>query len=94
MNALTITQMLALYTWFPLAALLMFLFLITRFYERFSGKRMYFRALLLPMILFAAATVRYISIDQFMGDVAADLFWISGGVLLTLHCAWIYRQMR
>ena len=51
-------QFLTLYSWFPLAALLLFLLLIARFYARFSGQRMYHWLYLVPMIGAGIVVVR------------------------------------
>lgn len=82
MNAVTPNQILTLYTWFPLAALLMFMLLIARFYEKFSGERTYYRLFTLPLVLYGLATVRYASINQVMGDPIADLLLGAGGAAL------------
>lgn len=86
-------QALILYTWFPLTVLLFFLLLIARFYQKFSGKRTYFRFFMLPMVLFGAAAVRYASIDQIQGDILGDLLSASAGVSLLVLSVTLYRQM-
>lgn len=82
-----------LYTWFPLTALLFFLLLIARFYEKFSGQKTFFRWFFLPVVLFGVAAARYASIDQIAGDTIADLVSAMGGVVLTLLCVNLYRLM-
>ena len=93
MVSLTLNQFLTLYTWFPLAGLLLLLLSIARFYEKFSGERTYFRGFTVPLILFGAASVRYASIDQLFGDAAADALLGAGGILLTVLSLNLYRLM-
>lgn len=97
MNTLSLNQFLMLYTWFPLAALLIFLLLIARFFERFSGVKTYFRLFLLPLIFFGAAAVRYAGTDHMAGDLAADaVMGVAGlvllGLSLRLYWVMIYRR--
>lgn len=82
-----------LYGWFALAALLMFLLLIARFYQRVSNEPTYYRFFGLPVVLFGVATVRYASINQIAGDSIADLLRLGAGVVLAIHCLYLYRLM-
>jgi hypothetical protein len=82
-----------LYGWFTLAALLMFLLLIARFYQRFSGERTYFQWFQIPILLFGAATVRYTSIDQIAGDGLGDVLLVVGGAALGFLCIHLYTAM-
>ena len=93
MSPLSLGQALLLYTWFPLAALLIFLLLIARFYQKFSHKRTLFRLYIVPMLLFGIGAVRYSSIDRFGGDLLGDGVVAAGGLLLLFLCAWLYWQM-
>lgn len=91
MNAVTPNQVLTLYAWFPLAALLMFMLLIARFYQRFSGERTYYRLYTVPLLLYGLAAVRYASLNQLNGDAAADLLLGAGGsalLALSLVLGW------
>jgi len=81
-SAVTPNQVLTLYAWFPLAALLMFMLLIARFYQRFSGERTYYRLYAVPLLLYGLAAVRYASLNQVTGDTAADLLLGAGGAVL------------
>ena len=92
-SSLSLNQLLALYSWFPLAALLTFMLLIARFYEKFSGKPMYFRGYFAPIILFGAAAVRYASKDIITNDPLADLALGLGGISLLVLCGVIYWRM-
>jgi hypothetical protein len=75
-------QILTLYSWFPFAGLIVFLLLIARFYQKFSGERTHFRWFVLPAVLFGAAVVRYSSINQVTGDWFGDLSMAVGGIIL------------
>jgi hypothetical protein len=79
--------------WFPLTTLLVFLLLIARFYERFSGKRTFYRFFLLPIILLGIFSVRYASVDKLTGDVLADIAFGLGGITLFALCFHLYRMM-
>jgi hypothetical protein len=93
LGAASVTQFLTLYVWFPLAVLLLFLLLIARFYQRFSGERTYYQVFLLPMLCFGAATARYASLGTIAGDPLADLMLAVGGASLTVLCLFLYWLM-
>lgn len=93
MGAVSISQFLTLYSWFPLAILLVFLLLIARFYERFASESTFFRLFVVPIVLFGTAAVRYSSIDQIGGDLLADLLLGAGGVVLVVLCLVLYWLM-
>lgn len=91
MNAVTPNQILTLYTWFPLATLLVFMLLIARFYQRFSGERTCYQLYLLPLVLYGLATVRYASVNELTGDPLGDVLAGAGGaalLALSLLLAW------
>jgi type II secretory pathway component PulF len=92
MMAESLSQFLTLYTWFPLAALLLFFLMIARFYEKFSNKRTFFRWFLAPILLFGIAYVRYASVER-ASDTLADLVAALAGLLLIGLCANLYRLM-
>lgn len=97
--SLSLQQFLVLYTWFPLAALLVFILLIARFYQKFSGERTYFEYYLVPLVCFGGWSVRYASADQIAGNALADTLLGVGGVfllVLTLRLYWlmIYRKKK
>jgi membrane-associated phospholipid phosphatase len=92
-GAVSVSHFVMLYGWFTLAALLMFLLLIARFYQRFSGESTYFQWFLMPILLFGAATVRYTSIDQIAGDGLGDILLVVGGAALGFLCVRLYTAM-
>ena len=82
-----------IYTWFPLAVLLLLLLLIARYYEKLSGKRTYFRWYVVPLVLFGVAMARYASAGLLAGDRLGDiLLALAGSVLLVLSVS-LYRLM-
>lgn len=92
MSSLSLQQLLSLYMWFPLAALLVFLLLIARFYERFSNKQTFFPYYLMVLVLFGGWSVRYASADAVAGNMLGDLLLGGGGLLLmllTLRLYWL-----
>lgn len=93
MVPLSISQFFALYTWFPLALILFILLLIARFYEKSSGERTYFRLLVIPMIAFGFASVRYAANDRITGDMLADAALLVAGVILSGMALLIYWHM-
>jgi hypothetical protein len=82
LNDVSLHQLLVLYTWFPFAALLLFLLLIARFYQRFSGERTYYWLYVLVMALFGAMAVRHAGAGIVIADVFTDLIACFAGVLL------------
>lgn len=93
MGAVSVSQFLTLYVWFPLAILLVFLLLIARFYQKFASEPTYFRLFGVPIVLFGVATVRYSSIDQIGGDPLADILAASAGIILLVLCLLLYWLM-
>jgi cytochrome b561 len=93
MTPVSLNQFLVLYTWFLLAALLLFMLLIARFYQNFSGDRSFSRFYLVPMILFGASSVRYTSLGKIARDPLADTMMAVGGVLLLMLVIRLYWLM-
>lgn len=93
MTPAELSQLLSLFTWFAIAALLFFLALIARFYEKFSGESTRFRWFAIPVALFGIATVRYASIDRAADDGITDLLVGIGAVILIGLTVLLYRQM-
>ncbi|MFW5708932.1 MAG: hypothetical protein ACOCX5_01805 [Chloroflexota bacterium] len=91
--SLSLNQFLVLYMWFALAALLLFIVLIARFYEKFSDERTYYRLYGVPLVLFGAGVVRYASVDYILGDAFADLMFGLAGVILFLLSVRLYWLM-
>ncbi len=85
MTALDLGQLLSLYTWFVLTALILIVMLIARFYQQFSGTTTHYRWFLLPIAGFAASVLRYNSVDRIAGDSLGDtLAGVSGTALIWL----------
>lgn len=93
MAAITVSQILTLYTWFPLALLLLFLLLIARHYQRSAGEPTRFQWFLVPLLLFGLAAVRYASIDHLSGDIFANVLLGAGGLILFGASLYLYRRM-
>jgi type II secretory pathway component PulF len=91
--SVAVSQLLLLYGWFALAALLLLIMLISRFYQRFSGENTRYRLFLIPIIGFGAAAVRYASIDRISGDPLADGLSALSGVCLFVLALQLHRQM-
>jgi hypothetical protein len=92
-TSLSINQFLYLYSWFPLAALIFIVLLIARFYQNFSGERTYFSLYVIPLVLFGASAVRYASLNQVAGDMLADLFSGTAGIVLLYLSVLLFRLM-
>lgn len=92
MRDVTLYQAAILFSWFPLSFTMVVMMLIGRFYARFSGKRTDWPMLLVPLILYALATVREARVGA-PGDALADvLFGMAGGVMLFIVIR-LYRWM-
>ncbi|UCC63132.1 MAG: hypothetical protein JSV36_20740 [Anaerolineae bacterium] len=89
-----ISNALTLYNWVVVAILLVFQFLIARFYEKKSRQRSYYTFFLVPALLFLLAAGRYAFwIGDLAGDVWGDsLLFVGGGILAALS-AWLFRLM-
>lgn len=93
MAAISVSQFLTLYAFFPLAVVLMFLLLIARYYQRFSSERTLFQWFVLPLVLFGAATMRYSSINAIAGDWLGDILLGLAGLVLVPLSIFLYRRM-
>lgn len=97
-----LSSILVLYYWIAAAILILFLFLIGRFYERRFGQRSYHQLMLLPLGFFLVAAVwdaflanRYTGnpLLDFVGALGPDLLWLLGGLILILLCYSLFRTM-
>ncbi len=93
MAAISISQFITLYAWFPLAFVLLFLLLIARFYQKFASERTFFEWFAVPILLFGAATMRCASIDQIAGDAAGDALLGLAGIFLLVLSLYLYHRM-
>ena len=93
MAAVSLSQFLTLYLWFPLAFVLVFLLLIARFYQRFANERTFFVWFALPILLFGVALMRYASIGQIAGDVVGDVLMGSAGIVLMGMSIFLYYRV-
>lgn len=82
MSDVSLHQFLVLYTWFPLAGLLLFLLLIARIYQKFSEVRTYYWLYVMVMVLFGIWAVRYAGAGIVLGDIASDIIALAAGCLL------------
>lgn len=97
-----LSSSLIVYSWIVAAFLVVFLFLIGRFYELRFGQRSYFQLFLIPVCLFVAAAIwdAFFVNDytgdpllDFLGTPGPDLFLFVGGVLLLILCYSLFRTM-
>lgn len=84
------------------AILVLFLFLIGRFYEIRFGQRSHFRLLLVPFSLFITAAIwdaffanRHTGnpLLDFVGALGPDLLFLIGGLVLAALCYSLLRTM-
>ncbi|MEP7290985.1 MAG: hypothetical protein ABI835_04335 [Chloroflexota bacterium] len=90
MTADAFSQLIILYDWFLRVGLLVFLLLIARFYQRFSGERTHFRLFLIPIVLFGVQAVRQ---TNFSHDVLGNLLAAVAGAILLSLSLFLYRRM-
>lgn len=89
-----ITKLLTLFIWTGIAALLLLIYRIARFFQFTTGVRSHYRLFLVPLVLFLAAMVRYLLVDSgFAGDVLGDFLFFSGGVCLCLMGYYLLKLM-
>ena len=93
MSSVSLHQFLTLYSWFPLAALLLFLLLIARFYARFSGQRTYHWLYLVPIIGSGIVVVRSASTGNPTADAFIMVMSLVSGVTLIILVIWLARMM-
>ena len=94
MSSVSLHQFLTLYTWFPLAALLLFLLLIARFFARFSGQRTYHWLYLVPIIGSGiVVVVRSASAQQPADDTFLVVTSLVSGVILIVLVIRLARLM-
>ncbi len=93
MTSLSLNQLLVIFSWFPLAILILFALLIARFYEKFSNYQTYSRFFLIPLILFGISAVRYASLDTAVGDPISDILIGIGGFVLAFLAIRLYWLM-
>jgi hypothetical protein len=92
-SSVSLHQFLTLYTWFPLAALLLFLLLIARFFARFSGQRTYHWLYLVPIIGSGIVVVRSASAQQPADDTFLVVTSLVSGVILIVLVIRLARLM-
>lgn len=88
-----LNQILMVYAWFPLSALLAILLLIARFYQKQTGESTRFSLFLAPLVLFGVAAIYNARANQVIGVVSGDLVMMAGGVVLTYLCWTLLRTM-
>jgi hypothetical protein len=98
----TINTILVLYCWIVAAILILFLYLIGRFYEIQFGRKSYYQLFLLPLVLFLVAAVWYgflarsstgDRLQDFVGAFWPDLVYLIAGLALIVLCYSLHRTM-
>jgi hypothetical protein len=84
------SQFVILYGWFLLVGLIVFIMLIARFYQRFSGEKTYFILYLFPIVLFGVQAVRE---TNFPHDILGNVFAAVAGVMLLGLSLFLYWRM-
>jgi hypothetical protein len=91
---LTINSVLTLYNWIVVTILILFLFLIGRFYEIKFGQKSRYQLMLLPPVLFLVAAVLYaVASDDIVGAPVPDILFLVGGLILIWLCYSLYKTM-
>ena len=85
-----LSQVFLLYSWFVLSAVLGFVLLIARFYQRFAGEKTYYQLFLIPMMLFGVQVVRR---TNYATDTLGSLSAALGGIVLLALSLYLYRRM-
>ena len=89
-----INSVLTLYNWIVIAILILFLFLIGRFYEIKFGQRSHYQLMLLPLVPFLVAAAWYaVASDDIVGAPVPDILFLVGGLILIWLCYSLYKTM-
>jgi hypothetical protein len=80
-----LTKLSTLYIWIGVAALILLLNRIARFYQLTTGVSTHYRLFYIPVFCFLAGMARYLVTDlRFAGDVLGDILFFIGGVSLSM----------
>ncbi len=91
---LIINSVLTLYNWIVVAILILFLFLIGRFYEIKFGQKSHYQLMLLPPVIFLVAAAFYaVAPEDIVGDSVPDYLFLVGGLILIWLCYSLYKTM-
>jgi hypothetical protein len=83
-----------IYTWGVITFLLLFLYLIARFYERKANQRSYYILFLIPMGLFLFGAIRYAFFAyDFVGDPIGDVAFFAAGTIMYLLSHFLFELM-
>jgi hypothetical protein len=77
-----VTSVLTLFIWGMVAALIIVLNRIARFYQITSGRRSYYQLFAVPLVLLLAGGLRYATLGIFVGDPWGDSLMLLGGLSL------------
>ena len=97
-----VNSILSLCTWILAAILILFLYLIGRFYELKLGQRSRYQLFVIPLILFLVSAIWYAflardsrgaPLHDFVGAFWPDLLYLVGGLSLIVLCYTLYRTM-
>jgi hypothetical protein len=97
----TLLALLNLYSWVLVGALVYILYRIARFYQ-FKYAELYHDKprqrtlavlLIIPLLLFPLAAVRYALLDTKIGDLLSDLAYLLGGLVLAGTSYHLYRLL-
>lgn len=79
--------------WGIVAALIVIVFAIARFYQVTSGQPSHYRWFLLPLVLLVASALRYASLGDAGSDPPGDVLMLAGSVILIALSIWLMRLM-
>ena len=89
-----IGSILTIYTWVVVSILLFFLFAIAQFYEKKSGRRSFYPAFIVSMVILAIAAIRYSFLSPvIVGDLWGDTMRFIGSLVLASFGLFLYRLM-
>jgi len=84
-NMTLLLKLLSIYIWLGITFLLFLLYRIAHFYQTTTGLRSHYRFFFIPMTLFIAGMLRYLTLDTgFAGDIMGDFCFFLGGVSLSM----------
>jgi len=89
-----ISRILTLYSWGIVTIIVLFFYLIAKFYERQANRRSFYQFFLLPSVLFLAGALRYsLAPDYVIAEPLGETLFFAGGFILAILSTFLSNLM-